>query len=197
MENTLECSIKLCYNIEGIINNELSFEQGSKLYVFPCNRWLARDEDDKEIVRELLPEKIIKETIRKDGEVEKKEVKVKDKLQSEWRNPSLTPMDISLHFDQDPSRTTAHWIWSRLFFCVSIQIILKLVLRDVLCTCNSSTKVNLNLIHIEQCLYVVMLILQWRYTPSMWKQATSSEEEQMPTSSSTFTENLATRGKEN
>lgn len=108
MENTLECSIKLSNNIEGILNNELSFEQGSKLYVFPCNRWLARDEDDKEIVRELLPEKIIKETIRKDGEVEKKEVKVKDKLQSEWRNPSLTPVNISLHFDQDPSRTTAH-----------------------------------------------------------------------------------------
>lgn len=108
MENTLECSIKLSNNIKGILNNELSFEQGSKLYVFPCNRWLARDEDDKEIVRELLPEKIIKETIRKDGEVEKKEVKVKDKLQSEWRNQSLTPMDISLHFDQDPSRTTVH-----------------------------------------------------------------------------------------
>lgn len=31
-----------------------------------------------------MPEKIIKETVRKDGEVEKKEVKVKDKLQSEF-----------------------------------------------------------------------------------------------------------------
>lgn len=62
------------------VNFLSGFFQGSKLYVFPCNRWLARDEEDKEIVRELVPEKIIKETIRKDGEVEKKEVKVKDKL---------------------------------------------------------------------------------------------------------------------
>lgn len=83
-----------------------SYDQGSKLYVFPCNRWLARDEDDKEIVRELVPEKIIKETIRKDGEVEKKELKVKDKLKSEWnKSESLHVLQwISLGFtafDQD------------------------------------------------------------------------------------------------
>lgn len=99
MENILECLIKLCNNIEGIINNEFFFEQGFKLYVFLCNRWFVRDEDDKEIVRELLFEKIIKEIIRKDGEVEKKEVKVKDKFQSEWRNLSFILMDSLLYFD--------------------------------------------------------------------------------------------------
>lgn len=99
MENILECLIKLCNNIEGIINNEFFFEQGFKLYVFSCNRWFVRDEDDKEIVRELLFEKIIKEIIRKDGEVEKKEVKVKDKFQSEWRNSSFILVDILLYFD--------------------------------------------------------------------------------------------------
>ncbi|XP_078332217.1 lipoxygenase homology domain-containing protein 1-like isoform X5 [Crassostrea virginica] len=68
--------------------------QGSKLYVFPCNRWLARDEEDKEIVRELVPEKIIKETVRKDGEVEKKEVKVKDKLQMKHYTVNVKTGDV-------------------------------------------------------------------------------------------------------
>lgn len=57
-------------------------------------------------MRELVPEKIIKETIRKDGEVEKKELKVKDKLKSEWnKSESLHVLQwISLGFtafDQD------------------------------------------------------------------------------------------------
>lgn len=68
--------------------------KGSKLYVFPCNRWLARDEENKEIVRDLLPEKIIKETIRKDGEVEKKEVKVKDKLQMKLYTVNVKTGDV-------------------------------------------------------------------------------------------------------
>lgn len=54
--------------------------QGSVTYVFPCRRWLARDEEDGAIERELLPEKATKEIISKDGQVKTQELKIQDKL---------------------------------------------------------------------------------------------------------------------
>ncbi|XP_078580092.1 lipoxygenase homology domain-containing protein 1-like isoform X2 [Branchiostoma floridae x Branchiostoma japonicum] len=50
-------------------------KKGSITYTFPCKRWLARGEDDGEIVRELLPDKIMEEKTRKDGSMKKKEIK--------------------------------------------------------------------------------------------------------------------------
>lgn len=37
-------------------------------------RWLAKDEDDGSVVRELIPNKVIEESVTEDGEVETKEV---------------------------------------------------------------------------------------------------------------------------
>ncbi len=49
--------------------------------MFPCNRWLARDEDDRAIERDLVVSKIIDENL-KDGEVKSREREVRDKLES-------------------------------------------------------------------------------------------------------------------
>ncbi|XP_052229243.1 lipoxygenase homology domain-containing protein 1-like isoform X2 [Dreissena polymorpha] len=55
--------------------------KGSITYTFPCNRWLARDEDNGAIERELVAEKAIQE-VMKNGEVQTKEVKLRDKLEN-------------------------------------------------------------------------------------------------------------------
>ena len=55
--------------------------KGSYTYVFPCNRWLARDEDDRAIERDLVAKKIVDEKF-KDGEVKSKEREVDDTLDS-------------------------------------------------------------------------------------------------------------------
>ncbi|KAL4225451.1 Lipoxygenase y domain-containing protein 1 [Mactra antiquata] len=54
--------------------------KGSVTYIFPCKRWLARDEDDSAIERELVAEKAVQE-VMKNGEVQKKELKIRDKLE--------------------------------------------------------------------------------------------------------------------
>ncbi len=56
--------------------------KGSYTYVFPCNRWLARDEDDKMIERDLVAKKIVDEKLNKDGEVKSKERDIEDTLES-------------------------------------------------------------------------------------------------------------------
>ena len=55
--------------------------KGSTIYVFPCNRWLARDEDDKAIERDLVAKKIVDEKL-KNGEMKTKEIEVEDALES-------------------------------------------------------------------------------------------------------------------
>jgi hypothetical protein len=57
--------------------------QGSELYVFACDRWLARDEDDHAIERELVPTEVIEETLKRDGSVKKKNITKKNSLISE------------------------------------------------------------------------------------------------------------------
>ncbi len=49
---------------------------GSTTFTFPCNRWLAKNEDDGAIVRELLPGKIVEETVSLSGKLEKEEKRV-------------------------------------------------------------------------------------------------------------------------
>jgi len=51
--------------------------------VFPCGRWLARGEDDGAIERELLPDKITKEMIGRDGQLKTQDVKIRDKLKGQ------------------------------------------------------------------------------------------------------------------
>lgn len=58
--------------------------QGSETYVFPCKRWLAKDEDDGAIERELVADKVIDETLRKDGTTSKKELQRRNTLTSKW-----------------------------------------------------------------------------------------------------------------
>ncbi|XP_030849367.1 lipoxygenase homology domain-containing protein 1 [Strongylocentrotus purpuratus] len=49
--------------------------QGSRTYVFPCNRWFSRKEDDGEIIRELVPDQVTEEKTKKDGTTKTKEIK--------------------------------------------------------------------------------------------------------------------------
>ncbi len=67
--------------------------KGSRTYVFPCNRWFSRKEDDGEIVRELVPAQITEEKVRKDGSMKKKEVK-QDTLAGEFEK-KLRKFNIS------------------------------------------------------------------------------------------------------
>lgn len=48
--------------------------ESSTTYTFPCKRWLAKDEDDGSVVRELIPQKVVEESVTEDGEVETKEI---------------------------------------------------------------------------------------------------------------------------
>jgi hypothetical protein len=56
--------------------------QGSETFTFPCKRWLARNEDDGAIERELVPDKVIEESLRKDGSLKRKEKEQIEKLSS-------------------------------------------------------------------------------------------------------------------
>jgi hypothetical protein len=55
--------------------------KGSKIFMFPCNRWLARDEEDKAIERDLVPEKVIDERYTEGGDVKVREKTVRDRLE--------------------------------------------------------------------------------------------------------------------
>jgi hypothetical protein len=55
--------------------------KGSKIFVFPCNRWLARDEDDRAIERDLVASKMIDERLE-DGETKSREKEMQDQLES-------------------------------------------------------------------------------------------------------------------
>ena len=57
--------------------------KGSKIFVFPCNRWLARDEDDRAIERDLVASKMIDERLE-DGETKSREKEMRDQLESKW-----------------------------------------------------------------------------------------------------------------
>ncbi len=55
---------------------ELLGEYDSTLYRFECNRWLARDEDDKAIERELNPTEIFALKYDQSGNLEKVQKRV-------------------------------------------------------------------------------------------------------------------------
>jgi len=48
--------------------------------LFPCKRWLAKDEEDGAIERELVAEKVLDEVVRKDGTIKKKELQRRNTL---------------------------------------------------------------------------------------------------------------------
>uniref|UniRef100_A0A673CI95 Lipoxygenase homology domains 1a n=1 Tax=Sphaeramia orbicularis TaxID=375764 RepID=A0A673CI95_9TELE len=55
--------------------------KGSETVIFPCERWLAKSEDDGETVRELVPSDIITEKLSRDGNLKVTEVEVDDALE--------------------------------------------------------------------------------------------------------------------
>uniref|UniRef100_A0A8C6JNJ0 Uncharacterized protein n=1 Tax=Melopsittacus undulatus TaxID=13146 RepID=A0A8C6JNJ0_MELUD len=55
--------------------------KGSETVTFPCERWLAKSEDDGEIVRELVPSEIFTEKLMKDGTLKQIEEEVEDPLE--------------------------------------------------------------------------------------------------------------------
>ncbi|XP_064294800.1 lipoxygenase homology domain-containing protein 1 [Phalacrocorax carbo] len=55
--------------------------KGSETVTFPCERWLAKSEDDGEIIRELVPSDIFTEKLMKDGTLKQIEEEVEDPLE--------------------------------------------------------------------------------------------------------------------
>lgn len=55
--------------------------QGSETVTFPCERWLAKSEDDGETVRELVPTDIFTEKLMKDGTLKQIEEEVEEPLE--------------------------------------------------------------------------------------------------------------------
>uniref|UniRef100_A0A8C6YX29 Lipoxygenase homology PLAT domains 1 n=1 Tax=Nothoprocta perdicaria TaxID=30464 RepID=A0A8C6YX29_NOTPE len=55
--------------------------KGSETITFPCERWLAKSEDDGEIIRELVPSDIFTEKLMKDGTLKQIEEEVEDPLE--------------------------------------------------------------------------------------------------------------------
>lgn len=54
--------------------------KASKKFTFSCGRWLASDEDDGAIVRELVPSEIVEKSSKNGGEVKTKVTKPTDGL---------------------------------------------------------------------------------------------------------------------
>lgn len=74
--------------------------KGSETVIFPCERWLAKSEDDGEIVRELVPSDIVTEKLLRDGSLKVTEVEVEDALESMLRNITCYVVSFSLHLPE-------------------------------------------------------------------------------------------------
>ncbi|PAA87710.1 hypothetical protein BOX15_Mlig005461g1 [Macrostomum lignano] len=68
------------WHLEKVEIRRFTAGNSSITYVFPCNRWLARDEEDREIVRELVPQKVIEEDDRMGGKGKAREKDFKSSL---------------------------------------------------------------------------------------------------------------------
>ncbi|KAE8636810.1 hypothetical protein XENTR_v10003144 [Xenopus tropicalis] len=68
--------------------------KGSQTVTFPCERWLAKSEDDGETVRELVPSDIFTEKLMKDGTLKQIEMEVEDPLETHTYSISVFTGDI-------------------------------------------------------------------------------------------------------
>ncbi|XP_069736464.1 lipoxygenase homology domain-containing protein 1 [Phaenicophaeus curvirostris] len=68
--------------------------KGSETVTFPCERWLAKSEDDGEIIRELVPSEIFTEKLLKDGTLKQIEEEVEDPLEVHTYKISVFTGDI-------------------------------------------------------------------------------------------------------
>lgn len=66
-------------------------------FTFPCDRWLAKDEEDGAIVRELVPEKVLEERMGRDGQVKMKERRKKDSLIGELNKRGYRCVHVYMH----------------------------------------------------------------------------------------------------
>ncbi|XP_075870025.1 lipoxygenase homology domain-containing protein 1 [Nelusetta ayraudi] len=68
--------------------------KGSETVIFPCECWLAKSEDDKETVRELVPSNIITEKLSRDGNLKVTDVDVEDALETHTYKVSVMTGDV-------------------------------------------------------------------------------------------------------
>ncbi|XP_041320063.1 lipoxygenase homology domain-containing protein 1 [Pyrgilauda ruficollis] len=68
--------------------------KGSETVTFPCERWLAKSEDDGETVRELVPSDIFTEKLLKDGTLKQIEEEVEEPLEVHTYKISVFTGDI-------------------------------------------------------------------------------------------------------
>ncbi|XP_071750893.2 lipoxygenase homology domain-containing protein 1 [Centroberyx gerrardi] len=76
------------------IRRQLRKGKGSETTIFPCERWLARSEDDGETVRELVPSEIITEKLLRDGTLKRNETEVEDALETHTYKVSVRTGDM-------------------------------------------------------------------------------------------------------
>uniref|UniRef100_A0A673ZXJ7 Lipoxygenase homology PLAT domains 1 n=1 Tax=Salmo trutta TaxID=8032 RepID=A0A673ZXJ7_SALTR len=65
-----------------------------KTTILPCERWLAKSEDDGETVRELVPSDIITEKLLKEGKLKHTEMEVEDALETHTYKVSVRTGDM-------------------------------------------------------------------------------------------------------
>nr|XP_015194523.1 PREDICTED: lipoxygenase homology domain-containing protein 1 isoform X1 [Lepisosteus oculatus] len=68
--------------------------KGSETVIFPCERWLAKSEDDGETVRELVPSDIIQEKLQRDGTLKTMETTVEDALETHTYKVTVITGDV-------------------------------------------------------------------------------------------------------
>ncbi|XP_054628770.1 lipoxygenase homology domain-containing protein 1 isoform X1 [Dunckerocampus dactyliophorus] len=68
--------------------------KGSETTIFPCERWLAKSEDDGETVRELVPSDIIAEKLLRGGTLKRTETEVEDALETHTYQVSVRTGDM-------------------------------------------------------------------------------------------------------
>ncbi|CAF4073398.1 unnamed protein product, partial [Rotaria sordida] len=69
------------WHLDHVEIRRLDKNQKTKTFIFPCRRWLAKNEDDGSIVRELIPEKVIEEKLDKSGQLQVREREIQDHLE--------------------------------------------------------------------------------------------------------------------
>ncbi|KAK7934244.1 hypothetical protein WMY93_005140 [Mugilogobius chulae] len=76
------------------IRRQLRKGKGSETTIFPCECWLAKSEDDGEIIRELVPSDIITEKLLRDGKLKTTETEVEDALETHSYKVSVRTGDM-------------------------------------------------------------------------------------------------------
>uniref|UniRef100_A0A3Q2DDY8 Lipoxygenase homology PLAT domains 1b n=1 Tax=Cyprinodon variegatus TaxID=28743 RepID=A0A3Q2DDY8_CYPVA len=76
------------------IRRQLRKGKGSETTIFPCERWLAKSEDDGETIRELVASDIITQKLLRDGTLKTTEIEVEDALEAHTYQVSVRTGDM-------------------------------------------------------------------------------------------------------